>query len=58
MAAFLGRRIGFSGISETIERVLGRMPRSRPASIDDILAADGEARRIATEEIGKIERAA
>jgi len=58
VAAFLGRRIGFSGISETIERVLERMPRSRPSGIEDILAADEEARRLAHEEIGKIERAA
>jgi 1-deoxy-D-xylulose-5-phosphate reductoisomerase len=58
VAAFLGRRIGFNGISETIERVLERMPRSRPSSIEDILAADEEARRLAHEEIGKIERAA
>jgi 1-deoxy-D-xylulose-5-phosphate reductoisomerase len=58
VAAFLGRRMGFGGISQVIERVLERMPRSRPASIEDVLAADAEARRLASEEIGKLGRAA
>jgi 1-deoxy-D-xylulose-5-phosphate reductoisomerase len=58
VAAFLGRRMSFGGISQVIERVLERMPRSRPASIEDVLAADAEARRLAGEEIGKLVRAA
>jgi 1-deoxy-D-xylulose-5-phosphate reductoisomerase len=58
VAAFLDRRMNFGGISRVIEAVLSRMTRSKPASIEDILAADLEARRLATEEIGKLARAA
>ena len=58
VAAFLDRRMNFGGISRVIEAVLSRMTRSKPASIEDILAADLEARRLAMEEIGKLERAA
>jgi 1-deoxy-D-xylulose-5-phosphate reductoisomerase len=58
VAAFLARQLDFGGIAQVIERVLDRMPRSRPGSIADILAADSEARRLATEEIRKLDRAA
>ncbi len=58
VAAFLGGLMKFGGISRVIEEVLGRMPRSRPKSIEDVLAADAEARRIAGEEIRKLDRAA
>jgi 1-deoxy-D-xylulose-5-phosphate reductoisomerase len=51
VAAFLERRLPFNGIAAVIERVLGRMPRLAFASIADVLAADGEARRLAREEI-------
>jgi 1-deoxy-D-xylulose-5-phosphate reductoisomerase len=51
VAAFLGHRLPFLGIAEVIERVLARTPRTRFASIDDVLQADGEARRIAHEEV-------
>jgi 1-deoxy-D-xylulose-5-phosphate reductoisomerase len=54
VAAFLERRLPFLGIAAVIESVLGRMPRGRPATIADILAADAEARRLATEEVKKI----
>ncbi len=50
VSAFLERRISFLSIPEVIERVLTRMPNSEPGSIDDILAADREARRLAGEE--------
>jgi 1-deoxy-D-xylulose-5-phosphate reductoisomerase len=49
--AFLERRIPFSGIAEVIERVLTRAPKIRMASIDDVLTADSEARRLAREEV-------
>jgi 1-deoxy-D-xylulose-5-phosphate reductoisomerase len=49
--AFLERRIPFSGIAEVIERVLTRTPKIGMASIDDVLAADSEARRMAREEV-------
>jgi 1-deoxy-D-xylulose-5-phosphate reductoisomerase len=51
VAAFLERRLPFLGIPEVIERVLGRMPRVRMGSIDDVLTADVEARRMANEEV-------
>ncbi len=45
--AFLERRLPFSGIAQVIEGVLERMPKVALGSIDDVLAADGEARRLA-----------
>jgi 1-deoxy-D-xylulose-5-phosphate reductoisomerase len=53
VAAFLEGRLGFTGIPKVIERVLERMPRVTFQSIDDVLEADKEARRIAREEIEK-----
>ena len=47
VAAFLERRLPFTGIARVIERVLERMPRTALRSIDDVLAADAEARRLA-----------
>lgn len=58
VAAFLERRMAFGGIPRVIESVLSRMPRSKPGSIQDVLAADAEARRLAHEEIGKLQKAA
>lgn len=54
VAAFLARRLPFLGIPEVIERVLARMPRTRFENMDDVLAADAEARRMAQEEVGKL----
>ena len=45
--AFLERRIPFPGIAEVIERVLERTTEGEMAAIDDVLAADAEARRMA-----------
>jgi 1-deoxy-D-xylulose-5-phosphate reductoisomerase len=47
VAAFLERRLSFPGIAKVIERVLERLPRGAMRSIDDVLAADAEARRLA-----------
>jgi 1-deoxy-D-xylulose-5-phosphate reductoisomerase len=58
VAAFLARQLSFGGIAHVIEQVLARMPRSQPRSIADILGADAEARRLAGEEISKLQRAA
>jgi 1-deoxy-D-xylulose-5-phosphate reductoisomerase len=58
VAAFLDRRLAFSGIPEVIERVLERTPRVRFESMDDVLEADGEARRMAREEVDKLTVAA
>jgi 1-deoxy-D-xylulose-5-phosphate reductoisomerase len=50
--AFLDHHLPFSGIARVIERVLDRMPKATLRSIGDVLAADGEARRLARLEIG------
>ncbi len=44
VGAFLDRRIRFTGIPRTIERVLASTPEAHPASICEVLAADREAR--------------
>lgn len=51
VAAFLDRRISFTGIAEVIEAVLKRMPAIRPSNIEEVLAADREARRLAAEAV-------
>ena len=51
VAAFLERRLPFGGIAEVIESVLERMPSVQLRTVDDVLAADLEARRLAAEEI-------
>lgn len=43
--AFLERRIAFTGIPDTIERVLASTPEAHPATIAEVLAADREARQ-------------
>jgi 1-deoxy-D-xylulose-5-phosphate reductoisomerase len=54
VAAFLEQRLPFPGIAEVIERVLERTPRVKFEKMDDVLAADGEARRMAREEVAKM----
>ncbi len=53
--AFLARRIGFLAIAETIDRVMeiavGRGLGRAPGSLDDVLALDRAARRIAVEQL-------
>jgi len=49
VGAFLENRLDFLGIARVVEYVLGRMPRGRLGSIQDVLAADAEARRLANE---------
>jgi 1-deoxy-D-xylulose-5-phosphate reductoisomerase len=51
IAAFLDGRLPFPGIAAVIESVLERMPKIAFADMDDVLAADAEARRLAQEEI-------
>jgi 1-deoxy-D-xylulose-5-phosphate reductoisomerase len=58
VAAFLERRLPFPGIAEVIERVLERTPRTRFEKMDDVLAADAEARRTAKEEVNRLAVAA
>jgi 1-deoxy-D-xylulose-5-phosphate reductoisomerase len=45
--AFLERRIPFTGIPRTIERVLAATPEAHPATIAEVLASDREARQTA-----------
>lgn len=45
--AFLDRRIPFTGIPDTIERVLASTPEAHPATIAEVLAADRQARQTA-----------
>jgi len=54
VAAFLEGRLPFLGIPEVIEAVLERTPKVKFGSIQDVLAADAEARRLAGEEVGKL----
>jgi 1-deoxy-D-xylulose-5-phosphate reductoisomerase len=49
--AFLERRLPFWGIARVIEGVLDRMPKAALNSIDDVLAADGQARQLARQEV-------
>jgi len=53
VAAFLEGRIAFTAIAPVIEAVMKQMPRSTPASIQEVLAADGEARRLASEQVAR-----
>jgi 1-deoxy-D-xylulose-5-phosphate reductoisomerase len=54
VAAFLERQIAFFGIAEVVESVLSRTPRVQIEKMDDVLAADAEARRIAKEEVTRL----
>jgi 1-deoxy-D-xylulose-5-phosphate reductoisomerase len=54
VAAFLEHRLPFLGIPEVIEAVLSRTPRTKFASMDDVLAADQEARTMANEEVQRL----
>jgi 1-deoxy-D-xylulose-5-phosphate reductoisomerase len=45
--AFLERRIPFTGIPRTIERVLAATPEAHPATIAEVLVSDSEARQTA-----------
>jgi len=54
VAAFLERQIPFLGIPEVVEKVLERTPRVKIEKMDDVLAADAEARRIAKEEVNRV----
>jgi 1-deoxy-D-xylulose-5-phosphate reductoisomerase len=47
VAAFLARRIGFLAIVDVVKAVLDRYEAADPATIDDVLAIDAEARRVA-----------
>jgi 1-deoxy-D-xylulose-5-phosphate reductoisomerase len=54
VAAFLEGKLPFLGIPEVIDRVLSRTPKMRFEKMEDVLAADAEARRMAKEEVEKL----
>jgi len=49
--AFLERRLNFPGIAAVIEDVVTQCPAGALGGLDDVLAADAEARRLASERI-------
>jgi 1-deoxy-D-xylulose-5-phosphate reductoisomerase len=51
--AFLERRIGFLDIPRVIEQTLERLPRAEASSMEQLLSADGAARRVAAELVGR-----
>jgi 1-deoxy-D-xylulose-5-phosphate reductoisomerase len=53
VAAFLHQQLPFLGIPAVIESVLERTPRMSFETMDDVLTADAEARRIAREEVSR-----
>jgi 1-deoxy-D-xylulose-5-phosphate reductoisomerase len=50
VAAFLHQKIGFLDIARTVAETLARMPTLPMTSLDDVLSADIEARRLAAEQ--------
>jgi 1-deoxy-D-xylulose-5-phosphate reductoisomerase len=56
--AFLERRLNFPGIAAVIEQVVTRCTAGAIGGLDDVLAADAEARRLASERIAGGPRAA
>src|SRR5262249_20033872 len=54
VAAFLDGKLPFLGIPEVVEKVFGRTPRLKLQEMDDVLAADAEARRMAKEEVAEL----
>jgi 1-deoxy-D-xylulose-5-phosphate reductoisomerase len=49
VAAFFSRRITFGSIATIVEATLDRYQASQPATLEDVMAIDGEARRVATQ---------
>lgn len=49
VAAFLAGKLPFTGIALEVEAVMNRMTPEAPASLDDVIALDGEARRLAAQ---------
>jgi 1-deoxy-D-xylulose-5-phosphate reductoisomerase len=52
VAAFLDGRIGFTAIGGVVEATLASVAHRVPGSVEEVLAADAEARRVATAAIG------
>ena len=58
VAAFLDGRVPFTAIPDTIREVIDARPATKIAALDDVLAADAEARRIAREALDRRARVA
>jgi 1-deoxy-D-xylulose-5-phosphate reductoisomerase len=56
VAAFLDGRIGFDQIPRVIEYVLNATSSRAPQSIQNVLDADAEARRVAREQIAAVDK--
>ena len=54
VAAFLERRLAFTGIHQLIQKTLERVPARAADDLDAILAADAEARRVAGAQIARM----
>ena len=53
VAAFLDRRIGFLEIAPLVEDALGRVDGASARDLDELVAADGEARRLAERKMAR-----
>ncbi len=56
--AFLQQQLPFTAIARVIEATLAAAPTTAPRSIDDVLALDAGARRLAAERVASLRRAA
>jgi 1-deoxy-D-xylulose-5-phosphate reductoisomerase len=56
--AFLAGRLGFLEIARIVEKTLTRLPARAASGLDDVLAVDAAARRVADELMGGAVRAA
>jgi 1-deoxy-D-xylulose-5-phosphate reductoisomerase len=54
VAAFLARRLTFLGIARVVEEVLGTVEGAPARDLDELIEADGEARRLAEEAVGAL----
>jgi 1-deoxy-D-xylulose-5-phosphate reductoisomerase len=55
VSRFLGGGLGFTEIAEVVERTLSGFPHRDAGSLDDLLAVDAEARRLAEQQVpGKV----
>jgi 1-deoxy-D-xylulose-5-phosphate reductoisomerase len=58
VAGFLAGRLGFLDIASVVDEVMQMLPSPLIASLDDVLALDGDARRRATAAMGRLAHAA
>ena len=55
VAAFLAERIPFLSIADVVSATLEQTADVTPGSVDDVLAADAEARRIAERHVASVQ---